>query len=374
MKKIEFGKFEASESSKKHVMDCLETGWVSIGKKTKQFEDKFASLFDYKHCKAVSSGTSAGMAACMSLYDLKRAKQGDEVICPALSFIATANAIRASGFNPKFVDVCEDMNINTSLIEEAITDKTIAIKAVGLMGKPAKLEVIQEIAKKYNLIVIADNCEAYGSKRKGKFALEYCDMETSSHYVGHLLVGAEGGTVMSNSEEVDSLITSIRSHGRDGTSLYFDHLRYGLNLKPSDIHSALLLGMVDNFWTIFNKRRDNYKFIRNGMVGLEHVAWFTEEEEGDINCPHGFSITLKPEFSKHLEAFKNHLDEYSINWKRNFGSMADHKTFDYMGDKGKYPMATYIGDNGIHVGCHYYLSDDDLEYMTSCVANFLKQM
>jgi len=373
MHKIEFGEFRANELCKKEVMDCLEKNWVSIGNKTKEFEEKFAKLFNYKYCSAVNSGTSAGIAACISLYDIKNAKMHDEVICPALSFIATANAIRAASLTPKFVDVGYDMNINTDLIEEAITEKTRAIKAVSLIGKPPKMDKIAEIAKKYNLAVIIDNCEGTGNKYKGRHCLEYSDIETSSHYVGHLLVGAEGGTCLTNCEEIDSLIKSIRSHGRR-SGLYFDHPRYGLNLKQSDIHSALLLGTVDKFWDIFNKRKKNYYFIRKALVDFEDIAWFTEEDEGDTNCPHGFSITLKPKYKDKLGDLKTHLYESSIHWKRNFGSIPDHGTFGYINEKEKYPVATYIGDYGIHVGCHYYLSDDDLIYLTDSIKKFFERL
>ncbi len=369
--RIEFGKFVASESSKKYVMDCLEKGWVSIGEKTKEFEQKFAALFNYKYCKSVSSGTSAGIASCMTLYDLKNAKQGDEVICPALTFIATANAIRAAGFTPKFVDVDWDMNINVDLVEAAITEKTRAIKAVGLMGKPPKLDKLQEIAKKYNLLLIVDGCESYGNKYKGHHALHYADIETSSHYVGHLLVGAEGGTCLTNSEEIEQIVKSVRSHGRVGDSLYFDHVRYGLNLKPSDIHSALLLGTVDDFWKIFNKRRENYKFVRKAVEGLEDVAWFTEEDPEDINCPHGFSITLKPKYKDKIQKFNEFLQEKSIHAKRNFGEITSHGCFSYMNESGKYPVAKYVGDYGLHVGVHYFLSQEDLEYLASSLKEFL---
>lgn len=369
--KIEFGAFKISDLGKKHVLECLDNNWVTLGPKTKLFEEKFADLFGYKYCKAVNSGTSAGIAACMTLYDLKNAQQGDEIICPALSFIATGNAIRAAGFVPRFVDVDYDLNINIDLIEQSITSKTKAIKTVNLMGKPSNLSRLKTIAKKYNLMLIVDGCEAYGCKHRGFHSLEYADIETSSHYVGHLLVGAEGGTCMTNNPEIDEIIQSVRSHGRVGASLYFDHIRYGLNLKPSDIHSALLLGSVDDFWTIFNKRRENYKFIRKTMEGLEDVAWFTEEDAQDLNCPHGFSITLKPKYKDKLDEFKSYLTNCSIHWKRNFGSMADHKTFDYLNEKSKYPVATYIGDNGIHVGCHYYLSNDDLNYLANSIKQFL---
>lgn len=371
---IEFGEFRHSNLSKEHVLDCLYKNWVSLGEKTREFESKFASLFSYKYCRAVNSGTSAGIASCITLYDLKDAKPGDEVICPALSFIATANSIRAAGFVPMFVDIDHDMNINPDLIESAITEKTKAIKAVGLMGRPPKLDKIKQIADKHGLLLIVDGCESYGCKYKGKHCLEYADIETSSHYVGHLLVGAEGGTCMTNRKEIDELIQSIRSHGRQGSNLYFEHERYGLNLKQSDIHSALLLGMVDQFWEIFNKRRSNYHYLRQGMSGLEDKAWFTEEDSEDVNCPHGFSVTLKPKYQSYIEDFKDHLTDCSIHWKRNFGSMPDHKAFSYLNQQGKFPVATYVGNYGIHTGCHYYLSEDDLKYMVKSIKSFLERL
>lgn len=374
MKRIEFGNIIIGETAKKHVKDCLDNNWISMGPKVAEFEKQWQELFDYKHARAVASGTAAGMACCMALYDFG-ANPGDEIIVPALSFIATANAVRAAGFVPKFVDVkIDSMNIDEEQIEQAINARTVAIKIVNLMGRPAELDKIQAIAIKHSLKVIVDNCEGYGSQFKGKYSLNYADMETSSHYTAHLICCAEGGMVSTNNAHIDECIESVRSHGRVGGKLYFDHVRFGLNLKMSDIHAAIGLGEIENFWQIFNKRRTNIRYLRKSLDGLEDKAWFTEEEPNNVNCPHGFSITLKPQYKEHIALFQEFLDSCSIHWKRNFGSMPHHKAFSYLKRNDEFPNAKYIGDFGIHVGCHYYLSDIDLEYLSDKLKEFLQKL
>src|SRR5690606_37384448 len=114
--------------------------------------------------------------------------------------------------------------------------------AVNLMGNPCELDVLSDIAFKYGCPLIVDNCEAYGAKLKGKFSLEYADMETTSHYIAHIICSAEGGTVSSKDKKINDIIQSVRSHGRQPGSLYFDHIRYGLNLKPTDLNASIGLG------------------------------------------------------------------------------------------------------------------------------------
>lgn len=359
-KRIEFGEVRLNDISKSHIMDCLNNSRITMGAKVQLFEDNWKRLFGYKFARAVSSGTSAGIACCLALYDFG-AKEGDEVICPALSFIATASAVRAAGLKPVFVDIRrETLNIDEDLIEQAITPRTAAIQVVNTMGRPAELDKIKKIADKHGLKMIVDNCEAYGSKFKDRFALDFADMETSSHYAAHLICSAEGGTVSTNDPQIDEIIESNRSHGRILGSLYFDHIRRGLNLKMSDLHAAVGLGEIEHFWDTFWLRRQNVTKIREAVRGLEDIAWFTEEDAGNINCPHGFSITLKDKFKHKMGDLQSLLDQHSIHWKRNFGAIPTHRAFSDV--QGHYPEAEYAGDYGLHVGCHQWLGDD-LEYL-----------
>ncbi len=372
MKRIEFGEYRTNAATRQHVQECLDSNWISMGPKVAQLESEWCKLFGYMHARAVSSGTAAGMAACMALYDLG-AKLGDEIICPALSFIATANAIRAAGFTPRFVDVkLETMNIDEEQIEAAINERTVAIKVVNLMGKPAELAKIWDIADKHHLIVIVDNCEGYGCRHKGKYSLEYAHMETASFYAAHMLCCGEGGMVSTNSQGLAVYIESIRNHGRTGGSAYFNHVRYGLNLKMSDLHAAVALGGVGTFWQCFSLRHANIHYLRMAVKGLEDKAWFTEEAPGDVNAPHGFSITLKPAYKDKIKDFQACLDAASIHWKRNFGSIPHHPAFQGRQAVEKFPGAYYHGDFGLHVGCHQYLSLDDLEYMGKTIRTFLE--
>ena len=145
-RKISFGDLVVSEKSKEHLEDCVKTNRISGGLKVPQLEKKWEELFGYKYNLAVNNGTGADIAACMTLYDFG-AQPGDEIIAPAMAFVAVGNSIRAAGFTPTFVDIKRDtLNINPNLIEEKITPKTRAIMAVHTMGKPCDMEKITTLA------------------------------------------------------------------------------------------------------------------------------------------------------------------------------------------------------------------------------------
>lgn len=371
--RIEFGHFELTPEIERDVNAVLKSGWLTMGPTVKEFERRFCNLFGYKYAKLVGSGTAADTIACMCLEHINGAKEGDEVICPALSFIASANSIRSAGLRPVFVDVLKGtLGINENLIEQAITSRTKAIMAVNLMGRPVELDVIQDIAKRHNLIVIVDNCEAYGSKFKNKFSLEYGDFETTSHFSAHISMCCEGGSLASTNEESDGLIDSIRSHGRKPGSLYFDHSIWGLNFKNTDIHAAVGLSSLtyENFWTNFNQRKYNMRVMREACRGFENLAYFIEEDENRQLAPHAFSITLKREGITHLIS---KLDKANIAWKRNFGSMPEHGCFKSLGYSGEScPNAHYVGENGIHIGVHRYLTDSDLDRICTTLREFFQ--
>ncbi len=373
MDRIEFGAFKLTDTTKKNVLDCLESGWLTMGPNVKKFEARWKQLFGYGYARMVSSGTTADTACLMALYELVNAKQGDEIICPALSFIATGTSIRAAGFKPVFVDVRkETLNIDETQIEDKITEKTRAILAVNLMGRPSELDQIQAIAKRHNLIVIVDNCEAYGSKFKGHHSLHYADMETSSHFLAHIIFAVEGGVVSTNDEHIDSLIESIRSHGRMGGNNYFHHPVWGLNFKASDLHASVGLEEANLFWQIYNRRMHHLRALRMNCFGYEDQAWFVEEDGQRENAPHAFSITLKD--PTRVDALKKALDDADIAWKRNFGCMAtQHRVFSYLGHKeGDFPNAEYIGNNGIHIGVHRHLTHSDLDRINSALNGFFR--
>lgn len=375
MNKIKFGEIRINQIAKDHINDCIARNHVTMGPKVKLLEELWADKFGYKAVRAVSSGTAACTAACLALYDFG-ARPGDEVIVPALSFIATANAVRAAGFTPVFCDVNKDMSIDERQIDSLINIRTRAIMPVALMGRPPKMDVIRKLADDHNLKVILDNCEGHGCKYQGKYMSQWADMVVYSCYAAHILFAGEMGFVGCNTDHLGSLIGSVRSHGRTEGTLAFYHNRFGLNLKPTDLHASIGLGSFTEFDDILADRKRNLRFLRTSLDKYKSCLWFCEEEDGDYNSPHAFSMVVKHKFSYDyeptVEGMQKALDEAGIEWKRNFGAMPDHPTFRYLGVQGSYPTATYIGNHGIHIGCHQFLGQEDLDRIVSTISIYIE--
>src|SRR3989344_2872462 len=175
--RISFGNPELDEKTKKDLVDIINSGWLSEGPKVREFEEKFSEFFGYPYSIALNSGTSGDIAACAAL-QIYGAKPGDEIIAPALGFAAVGNGIRAAGYTPRFVDIEREgsLNIDAEKIEEKINEKTQAIMIIHTNGKPANMSRIMQIARKYDLRVIEDCCEAHGAKINGQYVGSFGDM------------------------------------------------------------------------------------------------------------------------------------------------------------------------------------------------------
>ncbi|KKL16503.1 hypothetical protein LCGC14_2494900, partial [marine sediment metagenome] len=369
--RIEFGDLKLDQRVAEHFKDIMATNWVSEGPKVKQFEEEWGKLFNYKNNIAMSSGTSADIAACMTLYDFG-ANREDEIIAPALAFAAVGHSIVAAGFKPVFVDIeRETLNIDLKKIEEKITSRTKAIMAVHTMGKPCEMDSITEIARNRGLYIIEDSCEAHGAKYNEKFIGSFGDMATFSFYAAHLICCGEGGMVSTNNDEIAGILRSVKSHGREEGSIYFNHIRQGANFKMNDLEASVGLPQIEDFWKTFTKRRENLFYLLNKTKDLEDYAQFNSENENEVVCPHAFSVTLKdPKYN--LGELSEFLEDNSVKCKRNFGSMpTQHGSFEFLGYKpGNFPEAEYVGDNGLHFGIHQYLSKEDLNYVSDLLHDY----
>jgi len=371
--RINFGDLVIGDIARKYLQRVMDTNWASEGDNVRQFEEKFAAQFGYKHAVAVSSGTDACMVSCASLYDFG-AERGDEIIVPALTFVASANSILAAGFIPKFVDIkMETLNIDPAKIEEAITDKTRAIMVVHLMGKPCEMDSILEIARTRNLRIIEDSCEAHGAVYKGRVIGSIGDMGTFSFYVAHLIVCGEGGMISTNSAEIADVLRSVRSHGRPIGSIYFDFQRMGFNSRMNDMEAALGLEGIQHFDEIFNKRKTNLYKLLELTEELADYFYFLKEGEFEKVSPHAFPLVLRDR-KYDRDKLYSYLESKSIQCKTLFGSLpTQHKAFQFLNYKyGQFPEAEYVGENGLHFGIHQYLNDDDLLYIRDALKDYFK--
>ena len=371
--RINFGELRIGELAKQRIKKAVDNSWVTEGENVKEFEQSFAKLFGYKHAVAMSSGTDADLCACASLYEFG-AKRGDEIIVPALCYVSCANSILAAGFTPKFVDIeLETLNINPRKIEEAITDKTIAIMLVSTMGKPCEIDMVNKIAKEYNLFVVSDDCEAHGAMYNDKYIGNLVDMATYSFYVAHVISSGEGGMVVTNNDEMDKVLRSVKSHGRPFGSIYFDFQRVGFNSRMNDLTAAIGIEGVRNFSETFEKRKQNMAILLCLTEKLQEYCYFLEETHYEVTSPHAFPIVLKDKKYDRDKLYK-YLSEKGIQCKTLFGCLpTQHRAFQFMGYKlGDFPIAEYVGDNGLHFGVHQYLTTKDLVYASKVLADYFE--
>lgn len=369
--RVSFGHIEVGELGRQYLEQALIRNWVSEGTNVQLFETRFAGRFGYRHAIATSSGTDAGIVAVSTLLD-SGAKRGDEVITPALAFTATANCILAAGLVPKFVDVeLETLNIDPSLIEAAITPKTRAIQVVHTMGKPCKMNEILAIARRHDLIVIEDCCEAHGATLGGKVVGSFGALGLFSFYAAHLICSAEGGMIVTDKPDLADFCRSIRSHGRRGGQIYFHFDRVGFNSKMNDLEAAIGLEGLELFDKIFELRRRYRQRLLDLLAPIEQHFILYRDTPGEVISPHAFPLVLKDE-RQSVDGLYEHLERRGIQCKTLFGSLpTQHRAFAFLGyQTGAFPVAERIGRTGLHFGLHQYLNDADIEYVAENLAAY----
>lgn len=368
-----FGDLRIGESARKHVLSALDKNWVSEGENVSEFERSFAETFGYRHAIATSSGTDADICCCASLYDFG-AERGDEIILPAATFVASANSILAAGFVPRFVDIEVDtLNIDPARIEASVNKRTRAIMAVHLMGKPCDMDPILETANKFNLMIIEDACEAHGARYKNKIVGSIGDMGAFSFYAAHVVVAGEGGMIVTDRDDVADVVSSVKSHGRPSGSIYFDFQRIGFNSRMNELTAAVGLEGLEGYEKSFKKRKDNvYKLLE--LTGeLNEYCYFINEEPYEVVSPHAFPLVLK-DAKYDCEKLYQYLEAKGIQSKTLFGSLpTQHNAFRFLGYRyGDFPVAEYIGKNGLHFGIHQYLTEDDLVFISDTLHDYFR--
>lgn len=396
MMRVPFGTISVTERSKDLIMDALSSKRLSCGRYVREFEKRFASIIGAKEGVALSTGTDADTLALAVLYDFG-AKRGDEVIVPALSFVATGNAVLHAGFTPVFVDIDpKTLNIAPALIEERITAKTRAIMPVHLMGKPADMDPIMKIASKYNLYVIEDAAEAHGAVYKGRNVGTIGDMAAYSLYVAHIISTIEGGIVITDREDFAEVLRSLRSHGRackcescvlninsgychkrfksgDGSDIRFQFERIGFSAKMNELEAAVGLGNLDMFEDILSKKRNNLLSMMAKFRPFDPYLYTITEEEGEKIGPHGFPIILREGAPFTRNQLVDYMEKSGIDTRNLFLSMPTQcQGFEFLGYRpGEFPVAEYMGRNGIHIGVHQDIGEKEIDYVMEMISNFL---
>ncbi len=370
--KVPFGTVSITPQAKRLIHRALSTKMVTNGRLVREFEERFAITFGVKYAVAVSSGTDANALACAALYDFG-AHRGDEIIIPAFTFVATANAVLQAGFTPVFVDVKkETLNIDPQAIEKVIGPRTRAIMPVHLMGKPAEMDRIIAIAKKHKLFVIEDAAEAHGAEYKGRRIGTFGNVAAFSLYAAHIITSIEGGMLTTNDPKIDEAVRSLRNHGMVG---HFIYQRIGFSSKMNELEAAVGIGAIKIFNKILNTRRRNMLYLCKAFEKFSEFFLPFREEAYEKLGPHAFPITLREGVGFSKDELVQFLDVNGVDSRNLFYSIPTQcPSYAFLGHRlGDFPNSEYLSNHGIHIGVHQDLGVPELKYVVKVVERFLKE-
>lgn len=268
------------EEEKKEILKVLDDGTLTSaamagGKKVQEFESLLRRYLDVKHVIAVNSGTSALLAALLAL-DLK---EGDEVLLPSFTFVASANSVVGAGGIPVFVDINkEDYTIDVGDLQTKITKKTRAILPVHLYGHPADMDEIVDIAKSNSLELIEDACQSLGSKYRQRQTGTIGSMGCFSMYASKVLTSGEGGAITTDDDYLADRLRMIRNHGMvEG----YDTKVFGLNLRLPEINAAIAKGQMMKLNDMLEKRKKNAILLTDLLTDFGDERLKIPSEPGD---------------------------------------------------------------------------------------------
>ena len=363
--KVPFVTFKPLEKElDKDLRDAFERvynrSWYIEGVEDEAFEKAFAEYCDSKYCVGVGNGLDSLFLALKAM----GIKEGDEVIVPSNTYIATALAVTYTGATPIFVEPdIRTFNIDPTKIEAAITDKTKAIMPVHLYGQACDMDSIMDIAKKYNLYVVEDCAQAHGAKYNGKVIGSFGDAAGFSFYPGKNLgaLGDAGATVTNNEE----LAKKVRALGNYGSDYKYHHIYQGNNSRLDELQAAFLATKLPHLNKVNAERRKIAQKYLDGINNPEIILPFVPEYAEPVWHIFGIRCNRRDELEKFLnDAGISTNKHYPIPMHLQ-GCYAD------LGfKKGDYPIAEKISETELSIPMYYGMTDEEVQYVIDRMNEF----
>lgn len=346
--------------------DVIMSGWITQGPRVQEFEEKFAAYTGAKHAVAVSNCTT-GLHLAMIVAGIGA---GDEVICPSMSYIASANSIMYVGAKPVFAEVHpETYNLDVADAERRITSKTKAILLVHQIGMPADIDAFRALCDKYKLLLIEDAACAAGSSYKGKKIGSHSDLVCFSFHPRKVISTGDGGMVTTNNEAFAERMKLLRQHGmsvnagaRHGATkiIFEDHLEVAYNYRMTDIQAAVGIRQLEKLDWIVEERR---KIAERYLTALADIACIRlpKEESGYFTNWQSFSIYLKPEAPLTRNELMQALLDKGIASRR--GVMTSHRETAYKEYCSglSLPQTEDACDRSIIIPLYVPMKDEDID-------------
>lgn len=395
MNKIGVGYALITDLEKKYVNMALDSGRLSPGPFVQKFEKKFAEMHKQKYGIACNSGTSSLHVALEALKEKYSWDQNSEVLVPAITFIATSNAVMHAGMKPVFVDVdSRTYNIDTKLIEEKITENTVAIMPVHTFGQPCEMDSIVKIATKYGLKIVEDCAEAHFAVYKGRPVASFSNIAGSSTYVAHTITTGIGGVITTDDTNLAEIACSLIAHGRACTcenciaynskqvcklrmqtemDRRFMMIRLGYSYRIGELEGALGVAQLENKDFIINTRKANAKILTDGLKDVEQylqLPYYPEYVEHSFMM---YPLVIKDDKAFTRNEIVKYLEQNNIETRPMLPLLNQPIYKEIFGDIEKdYPVAQWINNNGFYVGCHHGLSKEELNMIIKTIHAFLE--
>jgi CDP-6-deoxy-D-xylo-4-hexulose-3-dehydrase len=367
---------------------------TTMGEKVKKFERLFAKYIGVKYALMVNSGSSANLLALSILsnpiLENKRIKENDEIITPAITWSTTVFPIINIHAKPVFVDVDpRTYNIDTKKIEKAITKKTKAILPVHLLGNPCKMNEIRKIAKKNNLYVIEDCCEALGAKIKNKKVGSFGELSTFSFFISHHMTTMEGGMLVTNNETFFEIAKSLRTHGwsrdlknrknleRENSEIdsRFLFTNVGYNLRPTELQGGFGIHQIKKLNQFLTIRKSNADFWKKNLSKFSELIELTHTEPNHFHANMLFAIKVKKnnyfkknDLVKYLE--KNGIETRPV-MAGNFVMQPVTKMIKFK-VSGKLNNSMDVMKNSFLIGNHQNIDFNSRKYVLEQITKFIK--
>lgn len=390
------------------LVDASLDFWLTSGRFAEQFEKGLAEFLGIKYCALVNSGSSANLVALSTLTSpllgKRRLKPGDEVITTACGFPTTLNPIIQNGLVPVFVDVdLGTYNIQADKIEKAVTKKTKAIFAAHTLGNPINMDKVLKIADRHNLWFVEDNCDALGSKYKGRYTGTLGHISTCSFYPAHHITMGEGGVVLTNDRLLLRIILSFRDWGRDcfcepghdntcgrrfsqkfgrlpfGYDHKYVYSHIGYNLKLTDMQAAVGVAQLKKLPRFIEDRKKNFKFIYEIFKKHEEYFILPEALEGSEPSWFGFPVLVKEKSLFSRNEIVGYLEKNKIATRMLFGGnlikQPAYKDVKYR-IYGALENTDLIMNNLFWIGVYPGISSRHIEFLRDTLDNapFLKNI
>jgi perosamine synthetase len=395
MIKVPVGDFRIGETEKRVINEVLDSGRISEGFKVNEFEKHWAEFVGTKYSMALSSGTSALIAGLTALkyYEDLNIKPKTKVITTPITYVATSNAIVLSDFEPVYVDIDKKTfcitpdKISEYLEEVDDPSEHSLILPVHLMGFPCDMDPINRIAKNYGLVTFEDSAQAHGTLYKGRRTGSLSLLSAFSFYIAHNIQAGELGAINTDDQEIIRLVRKIKANGRicdcavcvrnegkcprmgqsdsdDDFDPRFSHDIIGWNFKVMEFQAALASSQLEQVESIITKRQSNVKYLNDNLEDLTDIIQLSEYDT-DISYLAYPILIKKPEKISRYK-LRQELEEKGVETRPLFGCIPTQQVA-YQKMKATYtkkiPNAQYVGQNAFYIGCHQYLSQEDLDHV-----------